>query len=67
MIKIGLFKKKCMYCREKIEKGQEKFKEIKIPGYIGTFNRPFCSKEHVGKYDEEIGNRPQQKVMGCCR
>ena len=63
---MGLFKKRCMYCREKIEKGQEEFKEVKIPGYVGTFNKSFCSKEHAGKYVEEISNAPQQKSRGGC-
>ncbi len=66
VIKIGLFKKKCTYCREKIEKEQEEFREVKIPGYVGTFNKPFCSKEHANKYEEEIRNIPQSKSGGGC-
>ena len=66
MIKMGLFKKRCAYCREKIEKGQEDFREVKIPGYVGTFNKPFCSKEHANSYEEEIKNRPQQNSGGGC-
>ncbi len=44
---MDLFGKKCMYCREKIEKEHEKFAEVKVQGYVGTFNKPFCSEEHI--------------------
>ncbi|MBC8500381.1 MAG: hypothetical protein ISS25_03840 [Nanoarchaeota archaeon] len=63
---MSLFRKKCMYCREKIDKGQEQFANIKIIGYVGTFNRPFCSEEHINKYNEEIKNRSQKKGGCCC-
>lgn len=62
---MSLFKKRCMYCREKIEKGQEHFKEVKIPGYVGAFNKPFCSTEHADRYKEEIKSILQQK-SSCC-
>ncbi len=63
---MGLFKKSCTYCREKIEKGKEKFAEVKVSGYVGTFNKPFCNDEHISKYKEEMENRPKGKGGGCC-
>ncbi len=66
VINMSLFKKRCMYCREKIEKGQEKFAEVKILGYVGTFNKPFCSDEHISKYKEEMKNMPKGKSRSCC-
>lgn len=61
---MGMFSKKCEYCREKIGKGNEYFEEVKIPSYIGVFKRPFCSKEHVTKYINKVNNKPIKK--GCC-
>lgn len=66
---MSLFRKKCMYCRAKIEKGQEEFKEVKILGYVGTFNKSFCSKEHADKYEQELEehmNKPKIGGGSCC-
>lgn len=63
---MGLFKKRCMYCREKIEKGKEQFAEVKVRGYVGTFNKPFCSEEHIETYEKEIKNAPKGGG-GCCK
>lgn len=61
-----LFKKKCIYCRTKIEKGKEIKKNVKIPGYLGTHPKNFCSDKHAEEYVEEINKRPQQKSGGGC-
>jgi len=63
---MGLFKKRCMYCMEKIEKGHEKFTNVEVPGYVGTLNKPFCSEEHANKYEEEVRNLPKKSGGGCC-
>lgn len=63
---MGLFNKRCEYCREKIGKGMEYFEEVKIPGYIGVFKRPFCSEGHADMYVKEINNTPIKKGGGCC-
>lgn len=51
---MGLFKKKCEYCKEKIDKGNEINKEVKIPGFIGTRKKPFCCSEHANNYEKEV-------------
>ncbi len=66
---MGLFAKKCEYCRTKIEKGKEVKRDVKIPGYIGTYSKNFCCKEHAGKYELEIEEhmkRPRKSGGGCC-
>lgn len=63
---MGLFRKRCVYCREMIEKGHEKFAEVKIIGYVGTFNKPFCCDEHIIAYQEEIKNAAKKKGSCCC-
>ena len=62
---MGLFKKKCEYCRQKIDNGEEHFEEVKVPGYTGVFKKPFCSKDHASDYIEEINKAPVKKG-GCC-
>ncbi len=63
---MSLFKKKCEYCREKPEKGKEYFKEVKIPGYVGTFKRAFCSEKHFLDYTKELNERSEKKSKSCC-
>jgi len=68
VIKIGLFAKKCEYCRTKIEKGKEIRKDVKVPGYVGTHPKNFCCGEHTNKYEyemEEYMKKPG-KSGGCC-
>lgn len=55
-----------MYCEDKIEKGKEKFAEVKIIGYVGTFKKPFCSDEHISKYKEHVKNMSERKGGCCC-
>lgn len=62
MIKMGLFRKKCEYCRNKIEKGKEVFRNVKVAGMHGTLNRAFCSEEHANLYEKEN----KKKCGGCC-
>ena len=65
---MGIFGKKCEYCRNKIEKGKELVKNVKNPGYVGTPPKNFCSNEHANKYEQEIkdySNQPRER-RGCC-
>lgn len=66
---MGLFAKKCEYCRTKIEKGKEIKKDVKIPGYVGTHVKNFCCEEHIGKYEKEVEEyltKPRKSSRGCC-
>ncbi len=51
---MGLFKKECGYCKKKIEKGQEIFRNVKILGFIGTREKAFCCSEHADAYEQEM-------------
>ena len=51
---MGLFKKKCKYCGEKIEKGKEVLAEVKVPEFKYKSVRAFCSEEHVEFYKKCI-------------
>ena len=61
---MTLFKKKCEYCKKKIEKGQEIFRDVKDPVFIGTKEKAFCCSEHADSYAEESSNA--KKCGGCC-
>ncbi len=63
---MSLFRKKCEYCREKIEGGKEVFKDVKIPGFVGTRKKPFCCSEHASKYEEETSKKKTSGGGGCC-
>lgn len=64
---MSLFKKKCTYCGKKIEKGKEVFRGVKTPGFVGTKKKPFASKEHADKYEQEVEEYLKKpKQGGCC-
>lgn len=47
-------KKRCEYCKEKIEKGEEILKEVKVPEFLEKKPRVFCSEEHADNYEKEM-------------
>lgn len=66
---MGLFAKKCEYCRIKIENGKEVKKDVKVPGYIGTHSKNFCCEEHTNKYEQELEDYIKKQGKsggGCC-
>ena len=66
---MSLFGIKCLYCRTKIEKDKKVVRNVKVPGFIGTSPKNFCSEEHANKYNNEIGEylkKPRKTGGGCC-
>ncbi len=51
---MGLFKKKCEYCRKKIKRGREISKKINDPVFKNLKEKTFCSLEHAEIYEKEI-------------
>ena len=66
--KMNLFRNKCEYCKEKIEKRQEIFRDVKIPGFIGTRKKAFCCNEHAESYKQAIEEHLKKSKSGgsCC-
>jgi hypothetical protein len=63
---MSLFKKKCEYCRKKIE-GKEIFKNVKVSGFIGTHPKAFCCSDHADGYEKELEQHlKKSKCGGCC-
>jgi len=62
-----LFKKKCQYCGKKIEKGEEVLARVKIPEFIDSKVRAFCSEEHVKLYKKNITKTPSKSSCPYCR
>lgn len=52
------FKKRCSLCGVKIEKGEEVFKEVKVPEFIDLRKMPFCSEDHAEYYKTYIVGTP---------
>ncbi len=64
---MSLFKKKCEYCKEKIEKDKEMKKDVKVPGFIGTKKKDFCCSGHAEGYEKEVEEHLKKpKKGGCC-
>lgn len=66
MALFGLVKDKCTYCRSPIDKGSEVVVDVKVPGLVGTFEKKFCSGDHVSAYKNDMKNRPKRSSGGCC-
>lgn len=62
---MGLFKKRCKYCKEKIDKGKEIFRYVKDPVFTGRVKKVFCSDEHADLYEAESKNA-KKCTRGCC-
>ena len=56
-MRLGLFRKKCEYCKSKIEKGREVYRDVKVPGYLGTKKKAILSDEHADSYEKEVEDR----------
>ncbi len=65
---MGLFRKKCEYCKTKIENGKEVKKDVRVPGYIGTHPKTFCCGEHAESYEQEVEEHMKKPKSGggCC-
>ena len=63
---MDLFRKKCEYCKEKIDKGKEIFKDVKVLGFIGTRKKAFCCEEHANSYEKEIEEYMKSSKKGSC-
>ncbi len=66
---MGLLKKKCEYCRIKIGKGKEIFKDVKLPEFVGTRRKAFCCSEHAENYQRETLEKSKNSKGssgGCC-
>ena len=62
---MSLFRKKCEYCKRKIEKDKEIFKNVKNPIFVGTREKAFCCLEHADAYEQEVNNA-KKCGGGCC-
>ncbi len=65
---LGLIKEKCAYCKQRIGKDSEVWRNVKIYGYVGTFRKPFCSEEHADLFEKETREMQRNKKGGggCC-
>ncbi len=65
---MNLFRKKCTYCRKKIEKGKEVFRDVKDPTFIGTKKKAFCCSEHADNYKKDLEEYLEKPRSGgsCC-
>ena len=65
---MSLFKKKCEYCKKKIEKEKEVFRDVKVPAFIGTRKKAFCCQKHADGYEKEVEEHLKKPQSGgsCC-
>ena len=63
---MNLFKKSCEMCGKNIEKGKEIFVEVKVPEFRGLKKRPFCSKECVENFKENVTGTLRTRYCPSC-
>ena len=56
---MGLFRKKCTLCHEKIDRGKEITALVKVPVFVELKEKPFCSEQHLEEYKEYSANVPR--------
>jgi hypothetical protein len=64
---MNLFKKKCLYCETKIEKGEEVLAKVKVPEFTELKLKAFCSEEHAELYKKYITGTPSRNSCPYCR
>ena len=64
---VQLFKKKCMYCGKKIEKGKEIWRYVKLPELTVLKIKPFCSKEHAELFELNVVGTPARSSCLNCK
>ncbi len=64
---MDLFKKKCTYCGNKINKGKEIFEKVKVPEFVYNKVRAFCCKEHVELYKKKVRDLPKVRSCPMCK
>ncbi|MFA5856329.1 MAG: hypothetical protein WC867_03160 [Candidatus Pacearchaeota archaeon] len=63
---MKLFKQKCQYCSNKIERGKEIIELVKVPEFTGLREKPFCSKEHAHLYKDYVIGTPRTSYCPSC-
>lgn len=65
---MGLFRKKCMSCGSKIDKGKEIEKDVKVIGLTGTHGKHFCCNGCLGSYEKGVEEKmnKSKSCCGCC-
>ena len=51
---MGLFRKECGYCKTKINKGEEVFRNVKDLVFIDKRQKAFCCSDHADCYEKDI-------------
>ncbi|MFB6215603.1 MAG: hypothetical protein ABEJ72_01320 [Candidatus Aenigmatarchaeota archaeon] len=46
--------KKCQFCDEVIQGSDFVTRQVKVPGYVGTHEKAFCSETHLRKWREFV-------------
>jgi len=64
---MSIFRKKCQYCGERIEKGKEITAEVKVPEFKYKVKRKFCSLEHLDLYKKYVKSIPIGNSCPYCK
>jgi len=63
---MNLLKKRCAYCKEKINKGEEIWEKVKVPEFRELCLLPFCTEEHAEFYKKNIKGTKRTKYCPRC-
>jgi len=62
-----LLKKRCTYCKERINKGDEVWEEVKVPEFKNKIIKSFCSKEHAELYKKNVKGTSSRSSCPYCK
>ncbi len=63
---MRLFARKCLYCGEKIARGEEVESFVKIPEFTDKVKRFFCCESHLELYDKNVKGTPSRNSCPYC-
>jgi len=63
---MELFRKRCVLCGSKIDKGKEFMSEVKVPEFKGLQKKAFCCGEHASSFKENVKGNPRRSFCPSC-
>jgi hypothetical protein len=61
-----LFTRRCILCKERIEKGQGLKEEVEVYGLVGKHKRDFCSEACLERHKKMTAARMATRRPGVC-
>ncbi|NIO19903.1 MAG: hypothetical protein GTN76_03975 [Candidatus Aenigmarchaeota archaeon] len=61
-----LFRKKCEFCKQRVEKGKGVNERVEVYGRVGTWKKDFCSEDCLERYKQVTGELMKTRRPNVC-